>query len=280
MVCTHTSVTTALSRAPKCENSREADSIGHHSPCPASCPFSGDCPQPTCGHLHRPFSARVSPRLLQGVGGKHRPAAPQGPGSLERPLRRGQSRPGFCGRRALLPAPSSASRPAAPSLRRRLDQSSGISCSGAAPPAEPPRARPSAPSSPHGRSAAGGDGPGRRLGGGREGPGQGPGEGSGEAEAERARSVQRAAGGQLRGPGGPRATAPRPQGLGRSLLVRDSGRRCGAVPQPVAPGAPRWRGDCPRRGRVGARVGPGCGSGARGPAPYLVRLEGVAGWSA
>ena len=161
-----------------------------------------------------PLTTARSPRFRRNV---RPPGAPRCAGAPERARKRAarqsRARQGLGSRRARSARRSrpgfAAAAPSAPpprllsSLLRslpplpRLDQSSGISCSRAAPPAEPPRARhgparpgPARPAS-HGRSAAGGQG----AAGDEEGAGRGRGGGGEEAAAERAGSVQRAAGG-------------------------------------------------------------------------------------
>lgn len=191
------------------------------------------------------------PRPRRGAGGgqgrsptacgrsRAQPVRGRGPRRAGSALR---SRPGFAAAAPSVPPPclfSSAPRSLPP--LPRLDQSSGISCSRAASPAEPPRARPGparpGPARPasHGRSAAGGEGAaGLRR---RRGAG---GEGAGGAAARRVGSVQPAAGwgggGGLRGRGSPPC---------QSLRTR------GKVAGPEEPGVAR---DDRGRGRLGGRM--------------------------
>lgn len=169
------------------------------------------------------------------------------------------------------PPPSALLRPPpARSLppRTRLDQSSGISCSGAAPPAEPPRSGPSAPSSPHGRGAAGGAGPGRGPRGNREGPSRGLGRGPERPRRKGpgASSGPLAASYGDQGSPAPQRRAPRDWGAAPQGRHRD--RSCpGALPRPVAPGARGGAGTVP--GEDGSGRGWGPGVGAARPAGLL-----------
>lgn len=259
----------------------EADSTGRHSPSPAPCPCSGECPQPTCGHLRRPFSLCVSPGSRQGDAGDDRPAAPRGLGSRERRLRRGQSRPGFAAA-----APSSASRLPAPSLRERA----WISL--LAFPAAGPRRQlsPRAPGpAPRAHRTVGARRAGTGRAGGREGAGRDP-AGPGEGPERPRRKGPGATGGPLaasRGDqGSPTPQRRDPRDWDAAPQGRHSDRPC---PAGLCPGL--WRQEPGvARGQSQARTDWGAG-GARvwerraqpgSPLGALKKqgLEGVAGRSA
>lgn len=167
-------MTVAPSCTPKSENPYRLtpEATAHLAQPPAH--FQGSVPsRQTRGRLRRPFSVCRAPeraaRVRAGTRVPGAPAPARDPARVLRPPRPAPS--------SRLPPPSSAWRPPAPSLRRAPGSVSWHFLQPGRAAGGPPRARPGAPSSPHGRSAAGGHGRGRGPGGTRERPGRGPGRG-------------------------------------------------------------------------------------------------------
>lgn len=231
-------------RNPKCQNPWS----GPHSPSPPTpvrlLPVSEELPDPRAAAGRG--SRRGRPR-----GGREEGPSRRGLGSPARPLRARRSRPGFAAAAPWVPPPRRrrCSRLPLPPSAPAVGSSAGISCSRAAPPGEPPRPGPAQRAQLLTVGA-------RRAGRGRPGVGRGP----------RGAAAERAAGSVCRRPpagccGGRGSRAPEPPDPGHwGAALRTRPWQALGSPAPARRlGRLGWRGDDPRRRRVGARVGPECG---------------------